>query len=526
LMVGSTIGAGLAMACKPEPVPPAKTFKQFDHVVVVMFENRSFDNLLGWLYEREPPLRGQTFDGVADKNLANPIPPDADQASRGSVRVGKGVVMDMPNPDPGEEYPHVNTQLFGTIIPESNRHQDVAHMVAPFNLPASVPAAAPMNGFVSDYISTFWTERGRDPLYEEYKVIMDCFPPEALPVFSTLARQFAVFDRWHCAVPSQTFTNRSFFHAASASGRVINIPYVDWVKGNSAETIFERIEGARGRGFSWKVYFDPTDGIPLTALIHFPRLKGYLGTHFAHIEQFYDDARDGRLPSYSFIEPRLFFNHNDAHPPIAELGGKTFPSSVLAAEILLNDIYNAVRTSASTRGSNYQNTLLLITFDEHGGCYDHVPPPAAVPPDPDAPPGQMDFRFDRAGVRVPTVLVSAYTEAGTIINAPFEHTALIKTLSRQWGLGHLTERDRAAPDLSIAFNRTAPRDRATWPVVTPRPLDNTATNNLGLKVNALQRATTGLATAIFDDVSTVERDVHTVGDALSVMKGVGARLGL
>ena len=355
---------------------------------------------------------------------------------------------------------------------------------------------------------------------------MDCFPPEALPVFNTLPRQFAVFDHWHCAVPSQTFTNRSFFHAASASGRVINLPYSDWVTGNRAETIFERIEGAREQGLSWKVYFDPADGIPLTALIHFPRLRGYLGTHFAHMEQFYDDARHGRLPAYSFIEPRLFFNHNDAHPPIVELAGTTFPSSVLAAEILLNDIYNAIRTSASTPGSNYQNTLLLITFDEHGGCYDHVPPPAAVPPSPDAPPGQMGFRFDRAGVRVPTILVSAYTEAGTIISAPFEHTALIKTLSRQWGLGPLTERDRAAPDLSVAFNRSTPRDRDVWPVVTPRPLDNTASNNLDLKVNALQRAITGLATAIFDDVSTVERDVHTVGDALSVMKRVGARLGL
>jgi phospholipase C len=241
-------------------------------------------------------------------------------------------------------------------------------MSAPYNLPSPLPAAPPMNGFVTDYVSRFREEQGREPTYDEHRVIMDCFEPPSLPVFSTLARQFAVFDRWYCSMPSHTFPNRSFFRAASSSGRVINAPYSAWVKGNDAETIFDRIEAVKERGISWKVYFDETDGIPLTGVIHFPRLRGRLGTNFAHMDEFYRDARTGRLPAYSFIEPRLFYNHNDAHPPIVELGSKVFPSSVLAAEILLNNVYNAVRTSSSRNGNNYQNTALLITFDEHGGC--------------------------------------------------------------------------------------------------------------------------------------------------------------
>src|SRR5262245_22490589 len=126
------------------------------------------------------------------------------------------------------------------------------------------------------------------------------------------------------------------------------------------------------------------------------------------------------------------------HPPTHALG-HTFHSSVLAGELLIHQVYDAIRRSASRQGNNCQNTLLVITFDEHGGCYDHVAPPVAVPPDPHRPVGQMGFRFDRLGVRVPTILVSAYIEPGTVLNTPLEHTSIIKTLSEKWALGHLTE---------------------------------------------------------------------------------------
>lgn len=175
--------------------------------------------------------------------------------------------------------------------------------------------------------------------------------------------------------------------------------------------------------------------------------------------QFLEDAATGKLPSYAFIEPRLFINHNDMHPPVTVLG-KTQPSSALAGDILVNQVYDAIRRSSSPTGSNARNTLLVITFDEHGGCYDHVPPPAAVPPDASAPAGQMGFRFDRFGVRVPTILVSAYVEPGSVIGAPLDHGSILKTVETKWGLGHLTERDRAAQDIGVALTRTSPRPAA------------------------------------------------------------------
>src|ERR1700741_1947374 len=139
-----------------------------DHVVVVMFENRSFDNLLGHLYE---PGEVASFEGVIGKELSNPIPNWAENGDgRKAVPYGRAQNMDTPNPDPGEEYQHVNTQLFGAIDPSANRGTLAEQMVAPYNAPANGRTPT-MDGFVADYISAFWAETGRQPRYEEYAQI-------------------------------------------------------------------------------------------------------------------------------------------------------------------------------------------------------------------------------------------------------------------------------------------------------------------------------------------------------------------
>src|SRR5262245_12202973 len=113
---------------------PADRSHALDHVVVLMFENRSFDNLLGRLYQ---PGEVESFEGVLDKELSNPIPDwAADGADRGVVPYGIATTMDTPNPDPGEEYQHINTQLFGIIEPAANRGLPAAKMTTPFNAPA------------------------------------------------------------------------------------------------------------------------------------------------------------------------------------------------------------------------------------------------------------------------------------------------------------------------------------------------------------------------------------------------------
>jgi phospholipase C len=439
-----------------------------DHIVVIMFENRSFDNVLGRLYG---PGEVESFEGVIGKNLTNPIPDWAEHgADRRSISYGVAANMNTPKPDPGEEYPHVNTDLFGVQDPK-NRFVPLSKMVAPFNAP-SAEQQPTMDGFVADYISTFTAEMGRQPTYEEYAQIMTGYTPAQLPVTSALARGFATFDHWFCEVPSQTFTNRSFFHAATASGYVINFPPVDaFPVHNTAETIFERLES---KGLTWRVYCDAPSPASMTGIIHASRLHSRFPTNFFTVEDFLEDAKNGRLPNYAFIEPNLWHGHNDMHPPIsALLHGLPWdpPSSLLGGEALLAKVYGAVRTSSSSSGSNYLNTLLLVTFDEAGGTYDHVAPPPAAPPDPSAPPGQMGFTFDRSGQRVPAIAISAWIPARHVVSEEYRHTSVIRTLRERWSLGPpLTARDTMAADIAPVLSLDTPRPPEQWPDVTPQPV--------------------------------------------------------
>ncbi|GAA1988146.1 alkaline phosphatase family protein [Microbacterium pumilum] len=463
---------------------PAREVPGFDHVVVLMGENRSFDNLLGWLYTPETLPAGETFEGLAFGDHSNAAP----SGDRVAAHVYSGetdVVMGRPNPDPGEEYPHVNTQLFGTIDPRSNATSEIGQMSAPFNAPAAgtVPT---LDGFLIDYWNNVTRLRhGEEPSLEDASHIMGGFSPEQLPVLSTLAREFAVFDAWFAAVPSQTYCNRSFFHASTSHGFVTNQDgggYDKWLDAAPAPTIFNRLEEA---GVSWKVYFDELQLVSLTGVMHAPALEEFWRTeHFVHMTDFFKDAKEGALPAYAFIEPRLVYNHNDFHPPVgiyrsSDVEGTlvldSAVSDVRAGEKLVADVYDAIRTSATADGSNAVNTLLLITFDEHGGTYDHVAPPAATPPIADTGAGEMGFTFDRLGLRVPAIAVSAYTRAGTIIHDETHHGAVIATLSRLHGLRPLTRRDDGANDLFSVVNLDAPRDPRDWPTVQPMYVpDNTA----------------------------------------------------
>ncbi len=473
---GAAAPVGAARGAEPSELPPLLPVPAqpgFEHLVVLMFENRSFDNLLGHLYPPGSLSHGRSFDGVANGTYANPSPhgPVPAHVYHGST----DRIMRSPTPDPGEEYPHVNTQLFGSVDPPGNAAVEVKHMTPPYNAPK--PGTAPtMDGFVTDYINSFVATQGRQPRPEEYAVIMGSFSPEMMPVTSTLARNFAVYDAWFCGVPSQTFCNRSFFNASTSSGFVTNDGgpdgYLKWEK-NLAPTIFNRLEDA---GLSWAVYFDESQLVSLTGFINEPALKPYWKTRFFGMRKFHEDAAAGTLPAYAFIEPRLIFDHNDMHPPVpsfefAEADGAEVVvgamDDVRAGEKLLHEVYASIRTSASKAGSNALNTLLLVTFDEHGGTYDHLPPPAAVPPGTPVD-AEMGFAFDRLGVRVPAIAISAWTKAGTIIHDEMHHGAAIATLCRKHGLKPLTARDQHARDLTNALNLTEPRQPWDWPETTPQ----------------------------------------------------------
>ncbi len=373
-----------------------------NHVVVLMLENRSFDCLFGGLYPKTPD-----FDGLQgnESNLDRAVVPVPVWNSPGTARP----TMKIPDPDPGELWTDMTTQIFGQNPP-----------------PAGAEAA--MSGFVRNYQDQAAQHPGS--IYDP-RAVMHHFVPEQLPVLSKLARQFAICDRWHASAPCQTWPNRFFVHAATAGGYENNEPgHVPF----AMPTIFTRFD-AHQIDNGWKIYFhDVAQAWALSDL--WPHKN-----RFHLYSQFHVDARTGALPAYSFIEPRYFADFtlpNDGHPPHA----------MTLAEQLVADVYNILRASPL-----WVQTLLVVTCDEHGGCYDHVPPPGAVPPDDLWQQRGRPFAFDRYGVRVPAVLVSPYIRQGTVLrpphgSPPFDHTSIISTLRRRFNLGPaLTHRDAAAPDL-------------------------------------------------------------------------------
>lgn len=399
--------------------------------VVVMFENRSFDSLLGYL----PHIPEE--DGLRGREVQLDYP-------KGKVRIHPSTNFTDPIPDPGEEYAAVNAQLYGRYIPESNAGKSPYRifpdfMAAPYNAPE--PGEEPtMDGFAMDfYYSGLW-ERGRELTDAEMQSIGGVFTPESAPVINGLAQEYAVFTRWFCDAPTCTFPNRSFFHAATSGGRMDNEITYDYAWDFDPDNLFQRATEA---DVSWKCYYDPSQKVPLES-INLAGLKhrAMWRDHSTTIDQFHADAAAGSLPAYSWVEPKTMFGElNDYHPP----------TDIRAAEQFLAEIYESVRNSPQ-----WEQTALVIMFDEHGGCYDHVPPPSTVSPDGKISP--EGFAFDRLGVRVPTIIVSAWTQRETVIRDVHSNTSMTRTLRETLGLGDpFTERDAWARPAFAAFNRSEPR---------------------------------------------------------------------
>src|SRR5487761_258113 len=190
-------------------------------------------------------------------------------------------------------------------------------------------------------------------------------------------------------------------------------------------------------GVSWAIY--GYDAQPLTKAT-FTDISGAAASHFGVFTDFTAAAAAEPLPAFTFLEPSWSSTGNSQHPNY----------DVALGEQLIHDVYEALRA-----GPGWPGTLLVITYDELGGCYDHGPPPGgATPPDHDT--GEFSFGFDRFGVRVPTVLVSPLIPAGTVYRVPaagtpLDHTSVLKTVEQRWNLATLTARDAAAPGFGDVF---------------------------------------------------------------------------
>jgi len=426
-----------------------KIMDQIEHVVVLMMENRSFDNLLGWLYAKEgnkaphviPSGSSPYYEGLGKGKFCNTSTKTNPQTICASepTTTGPGQTNPflVPDPDPGESFTDMTTQIFGTPNPGK---KDTANM----------------SGFLENYASVAGTSKAWQ--------IMQSYSPEQVNVISKLARDFAVSDHWYASAPSQTWPNRGFVHTGSSDGHINN----DYYEPYDITTIFNVM---KNQGISWDIYSDTSLALEsLTYLQFAPKLFFHAG-HFKVFSTFEKRCRaaetassDDKLPSYSFLEPRFMAIEggmpNDYHPP----------HNVCRGEQFLARVYNAVK------GSPYRDKILLvITFDEHGGCYDHqAPPHNAVAPEPGAVSRHGNFHFNRFGVRVPTIVISSYVQPGTVFRAPgdtpYDHTSILATL-RDWKQMDKdpkhpflpSPRIKAAPTLDQVLTLPDNKKNTNWP---------------------------------------------------------------
>jgi phospholipase C len=436
------------------------------HLIVLMLENRSFDHLLA--YSGIAGLKG------VDTKKTNPGP-------SGTVAMSPSA-PDRALSDPGHEFEDVDWQIFRS----------------PYS---AKPRPVTLDGFVD--------KGGRST--------MQCASSAQVPVFTHLARKFLVCDQWFSSMPGPTWPNRFFVHAGSSGGlsnspsNLTTIGSMLWSKlGFSFQhgTIFDRLAKAKR---TWRVYHG--DHFPQVCAINtMPSVFVASTDKFRPQRDFARDAARGDLPHYSFIEPDYgiltkFANGNSQHPV----------GTLSAGEALLADV-----TQALVGSPVWPQSLLLVLYDEHGGFYDQLPPPAALPPG-DAPrntgkaanPPELPFGFDRYGIRIPAIVVSPWVSTESVSHAPFDHASVVRTVFDLFGIpGSLTERDRIATSLRSALLREPTKK-------TPEPLPKPP------KPEALSQETAQNAPESIGALNGFTRIAATVQHALKKFEahmGTGGRL--
>ena len=426
-----------------------------EHVVVLMLENRSFDHLLGRM--THPKVNGiVNAQGKPNPAYYN----EWVNASGKTIRdtVGSDAPFDVVLKDkrgfggPSHSFPSATLQIYANKLPPSA---------------AALAKPAPMSGFVSSYLNQLKTDvKVANPTDDEVRLPITSFKANDLPTLWQLAGEFCVCDNWFSDLPGPTEPNRLFTHAATSMGLTFN-PWGDMPI--TARTVYDELDKA-GRDWAF-FYFDLSDSD------NFPALKKRVD-RVLKFDAFLQKAHTGSLPAYSFLCPRYNDkppnNCNSQHPPYDVRWGEHF----------IADVYEALRG-----GPLWNKTLLIVTWDEFGGFYDHVSPPTTGVSNPDghnAPSPEVQalankkpkykyattepeyhFDFQRLGVRVPALLVSPWIAKGMVDSTRYQHTSIMATLRDLYGIGTLTKRDAEAKSFSKVLSLSSPRSDA--PVKLNRP---------------------------------------------------------
>lgn len=347
------------------------------HIVVLMMENRSFDHMLGALKAQDARIDGLTGNESNPDSTGNAVKVQPLAQFQGQL-----------DPDPDHHFPGVDLQIFGGDT-----------------TPTRVPN---MQGFIKSYFS-----QQHDVKHSQK--ILYYFTPDKLPVLTTLAKEYAVFNRWFSSIPGPTICNRAFAHYGTSFGKVgMDIFYIN----EPFKAVYQRLLAANRTAKLY--YYDQTSSTMeiVNLLQNEPKL-------FGTYDQFISDCAKGILPDYSFVEPNYSDHDGDNGE---ELANDQHPDHhVQAGEIFIADVYNRIKQNPDL----WKSTALLITYDEHGGIYDHVPPPACTPDGYVASANDTgtgaEFKFDRLGVRVPAILVSPWIPKGTVVDRVFEHASIPAT---------------------------------------------------------------------------------------------------
>lgn len=376
---------------------------KIEHVVVLMLENRSFDHLFGYL------------------DHPNSNFPKLDTTESNCNQSGvETYVTDTANytlvPGPGHHHADIIEQLYADLDPTNSEPNN--------------------SGFVKNY-----SKQKKNDIVAKGADIMRCLSPDKIPTLTTLAKEYCICTSWFSSVPGATWPNRQFVHAATSDRKVDNK-----IQFYSDPTIFELLSQS---GKSWSIFHDGiAQSFAFKNLWDVPILKKK--RQFRSMKDFYKMARSGKLPNYSFIEPNhMGSDSNSLHPGF--IGDDAY--SFISGEHLVADIYTAL----SANFERWEKTLFIITFDEHGGFYDRVRPPKTSPPTSEN--LEVGFKFDRLGVRVPSILISPWIDKGIIDDTQYDHTSIIKTLRTLFApeSSPLTNRDKEANHVLSKLSRKSPR---------------------------------------------------------------------
>ena len=380
-----------------------------------MLENHSFDNIFAG-----SKIPGLQVAKDSEYNLY-----------RGAqFHVGGDAPNNMPT-DPGHEFQDVVEQLCGKGVAISDGNYP------PIN----------NSGFAYNYATSTSEGTGLPP-YEKIGDIMLYFDTKtSLPPTYQLATEYAVCDHWFSSLPGPTWPNRFFVHGGSSAGldhspTTEQMGWWETVEGFTYDngSVFDRLNSKK---ISWNIYID--NGKWRTGSIaQASSIRNISHSSIRWLSSLVADLESGSYKAaYTFIEP----NYGDVIGGSYTDGSSQHPmDGMQGGEALIKKVYEAIRNS-----NIWEESLLVITYDEHGGFYDSVEPPPAVPPgDKTMEKGfnQFGFKFDRYEVRVPAIVVSPYIKKGTVSHTPFDHTSIIATLREVFDIGCLTDRDSKANDLT------------------------------------------------------------------------------